>query len=86
MGVSKVRIEPDDVYNGKCKLIVQNRNFMTLEDVNECMSTLINKKCEGYDRIPVCVFLHAKNALLYPLAALFEKIYMHTTTTGFQNI
>ena len=44
-----------NVYNGKNKLIVQNRNFMTKKDVLECVNSLPNKKCEGYDRIPVCV-------------------------------
>ena len=41
-------------FNGKCKIIVQNRNFMTEKDVKFCLSELKNKKCEGFDRIPVC--------------------------------
>ena len=31
--------------NGKCKLIVQNRDFMRQNDVVECMKTLLTKKC-----------------------------------------
>ena len=30
--------------NGKCKLIVQNRNFMTFNDVKVAMADLKNKK------------------------------------------
>ena len=44
-------IVKNDIYNGKCKLVVANRDFMTRWDVWECMSQLKNKKCEGYDRI-----------------------------------
>ena len=53
----------DSLYNGKCKLIVQNRNFMLEKDVLECMNELNNKKCEGFDRIPVCVLAAAKPIL-----------------------
>ena len=48
------------VYNGKCQMFVHNRFFMDKADVKECMNTLMNKKCEGFDRIPVCVFKDAK--------------------------
>ena len=34
-----------------------------------------NKKCEGYDRIPVCCLLDARHALIEPLAAFFSKVY-----------
>ena len=37
-------INPSSVYNGKCKMIVQNQNFMTKKDVKECMMSLNNKK------------------------------------------
>ena len=36
---------------------------------------LKNKKCEGYDRIPVCTLLDACKPLLNPMADLFAKIY-----------
>ena len=52
------------VYNGKCRLIVQNRNFMLKKDVLACMNVLNNKKCEGFDRIPVCILADAKPVLL----------------------
>ena len=66
----------DSLYNGKCKLIVQNRNFMLEKDVLECMNELNNKKCEGFDRIPVCVLAAAKPILLKNLTELFQKIYV----------
>ena len=68
-------VDSEGVYNGKCKLIVQNRNFMTRSDVEMCMSDLKNKKSEGYDRIPVCCILDAREPLLNPMADLFSKIY-----------
>ena len=37
-----------------CKLIVQNRHFMKTSDVWGCLPDLNGKKCEGFDRIPVC--------------------------------
>ena len=58
--------------------MVVNRNFMKKSDVKECINLLPNKKCEGFDRIPVCVLKDSKNLLLDPLSCLFDKIY----TTG----
>ena len=52
--VQKTNVDINNVYNGKCKLIVQSRNFMTMSDVKECLADLNTKKCEGFDRIPVC--------------------------------
>ena len=51
--VNKTKVDPN-VYNGRCKMLVQNHNFMSKKDVEECMDTLVNKKCEGFDRIPLC--------------------------------
>ena len=48
---------------------------MTRNDVNECINALTNKKCEGFDRIPVCVLKDCKTMLLDPFADLFAKIY-----------
>ena len=64
-----------NVYNGKCKLIVACRNFMTRGDVENCLNDLGSKKCEGYDRIPVCTLYHARIPLLEPMVTLFENIY-----------
>ena len=38
-----------------------------------------NKRCEGYDCIPVCISADARENLLDPMAQLFSKIY--TTRT-----
>ena len=73
--VSKTRVNAAGVYNGKCKIIVQNRNFMTVTDVNACLNELNNKKCEGFDRIPVCMLYDARVRLLPPLTVLFSEIY-----------
>ena len=62
--VAKAAIVLNGVYSGKNKLIVQNRNFMTRRDVEICMADLNTKKCEGYDRIPVCSIWDARVTLL----------------------
>ena len=64
-----------DVYNGKNKLIVTNRPFMTESDVRECLATLKPKKCEGFDRLPVKMLSDARDPLLPTLTVLFMKIY-----------
>ena len=43
LNVGKTMVNANGVYNGKCKLIVKNRNFMTMNDVRECMADLNNK-------------------------------------------
>ena len=48
---------------------------MTKHDVEICLSELKNKKCEGFDRIPVCMLLDARETLLPPMANLFNEIY-----------
>ena len=63
----KTNVGVNNVYNGKCKLIVQSRNFMTMSDVKECLADLNTKKCEGFDRIPVCSLFDARFSLLVPL-------------------
>ncbi len=73
--VAKARVGEIGVYNGKCKLLVQNRNFMMGHDVRTCMADLKNKRSEGFDRIPVCCILDARESLLTQMSLLFEKIY-----------
>ena len=48
---------------------------MKTSDIECCVNDLSNKKCEGYDRIPVCALFDARNILLTPFSLLFEKIY-----------
>ena len=78
--MSRARVNVNGVYNGKCKLIVQNRNFMTENDVGICLGELKNKKCEGFNRIPVCMLLDAKVKILPPMANLFNAIYQTCKT------
>ena len=75
LNVAKTRIDTRGVYNGKNKIIVQNRDFMTETDVIICMNELKNKKCEGFDRIPVCIILDSRRVLLPHMASLFKEIY-----------
>ena len=56
------------MYNGKCQLIVGDRHFMTVKDVEICLKGLSNKKCEGYDRIPVCSIFDSRAVLIKPFA------------------
>ena len=75
LNVNKTNVNVDAVYNGKCKLIVQNQNFMLKSDVKECIMNLPNKKCEGFDRIPVCMLKDSCEIILDPISSLFSKIY-----------
>ena len=72
LNVNKTRVDKN-VYNGKNKLIVGCRDFMTKSDVKECLSMLQSKRCEGYDRKPVCAIFDSRDILLDPLYALFKK-------------
>ena len=54
---NNAHIDVNEIYNGKNKMIVQDRNFMTRKDVELCMSDLNNKKCEGYARSYVGLLL-----------------------------
>ena len=55
------------------------RHFMNLNDVVFCMKNLNSKKCEGFDRIPLCALFDAHAVLVRPLAILFDKIYRTCT-------
>ena len=68
--VSRTKVDANVVYNGKCKIIVQNRNFMSENNVKTCLNELKNKKCEGFDRIPVCAIFDARAVLINPLTLL----------------
>ena len=68
-----------NVYNGKCKLIVDSKFFMSESDVDLAMSTLKSKNCEGFDRIPVKILYDARVILEKTLASLFEKIHHENT-------
>ena len=44
------RVSAETVFNGSCKLIVDDRFFMSEADVRECLSLLKPKRSEGYDK------------------------------------
>ena len=46
---------------------------MTKNDVKKCLDELKNKKCEGFDRIPVCIISDACVKLLSPLRCSLMK-------------
>ena len=48
---------------------------MELTDIKECMATIKYKRCEGFDRIPVCLLFNMHDVLFKPMAELFSKIY-----------
>ena len=53
---------------------IENRNFVTVSDVEECLSNLNSKKCEGFDRIPVCLLYDARKLLMFlGTATVFVK-------------
>ena len=73
--VALARVDPNGVYNGRSQLLVQNRFFMDKADVTECIEMLKNKKCEGFDKIPVCLIKDTRIPLLDPFCSLFKNIY-----------
>ena len=75
MNISNSRVNLNGMYNGKCKLIVQNMNFNAEVDIKECIIDLPNKKCEGFDRIPVCLLRDSCEIILDLMASLFSKVY-----------
>ena len=66
----------DSAYNAKCKMLVQNRNSVTEKDVKDCMAEFKNKKCEEFDRIPLCMLSDASEKLHHPMVCLFKEIYL----------
>ena len=75
--VRECKIDNENVYNGKQKLISQNENFMTADNIVTAVKTLKIKNCEGHDRIPQRILVDGIEILKTPLAVLFDKIY-HT--------
>ena len=61
------------VYNGKNKLIVDNRFFMSKDDVIKAMLDVKPKLSEGYDRLPPIMLHDACDILSTPFTTLFKK-------------
>ena len=54
---------------------------MTKSDVKEFIALLKPRKCEGFDRLSVCMIYNAIELLLEPMAWLFRKIYTKAEST-----
>ena len=52
---------------------------MTSTDILECLKSIKNKNCEGYDRIPQRILRDGANELIIPLTGLFQRIYTQKT-------
>ena len=65
----------DAVYNGIKKVEAENKNFMDLQSVRECITSLKIKNTEGFDRIPQRVLVDGIDYLLAPLTTLMNRIY-----------
>ena len=72
--VNQTVIDPN-IYNGNPKVNTENKFFMTSTDILECLKTIKNKNCEGYDRIPQRILSDGANELIIPLTGLFQRIY-----------
>ena len=67
-------IEPG-IWNGERLITSEEKNFMTSENVMECLNQLKTKNCEGYDRMPLRILKDGAPVLIEPLSKLFHKIY-----------
>ena len=63
------------VYIGRKKVNGNEKMFMSLDDIIECVKSIKIKNCEGYDRIPQRILVDGIGYLALPLAHLFNEIY-----------
>ena len=79
--VGKVKID-ENVYNGNRKIVAGDLNFMTKQDIIECVKMLKMKNSEGYDRIPQRILIDEVDHLIDPLSKLFSMIYNSKSIPG----
>ena len=72
--VKSAKIDPT-VYNGRTKMAAADSNFMSENDILECVKQLKLKNCEGYDQIPQRFLIDGISILINPLTKLFSLIY-----------
>ena len=72
--VKNAIIDPG-VYNGGPKLVAVDSDFMSKNEIIECVKQLKLKNCEGYDRIPQRILIDGIDILINPLSQLFSLIY-----------
>ena len=61
--------------NGIQKPVMVDGDFMSRDQVYQCIKQLKVKNSEGYDHIPQRILLNGVDALINPLATLFSMIY-----------
>ena len=71
-----------DVYNGKFKVICEDKMFMTQSDVKECVLSIKIKNCESFDRIPQRIIVDGIDYLILPLTHLFKIITFPISPIG----
>ena len=64
-----------NVYNGKRKVISNNKMFMGQNEILECVNSIKIKNCEGHDRIPQRILVDGIDHLIGSLTQLFKLIY-----------
>ena len=67
----------NSVYNGVRKIVSENENFMTPENIITAINSLKLKNCEGFDRIPVRILKDGIEPLTPVLSHLFNLIYIN---------
>ena len=73
-----LNINPN-VYNGTCKVNVENQSFMSSTKILDVISSIKIKNSKGFDRIPQRILVDGASILIEPLSKLFEKIYNQKT-------
>ena len=79
--VNTVHVDPR-VYNGVRKMNAELGNFVSKDNVMECLKSIKMKNCEGYDRIPQRVLVDGLEILIDPLAKFFSLIYRDNQIPG----
>jgi hypothetical protein len=64
----------DDFYNGRRLIVSENKMFLDISSVRECLLSLKHKNSEGLYRTPQRMLLDSSDYLLAPLKKLFELI------------
>jgi hypothetical protein len=65
----------ETIYNGKQKIIPEKLNFISIDNVRECVNSIKMRNVEGFDRIPQKVLIDGCDHLVGPFTVLFNEIY-----------
>lgn len=72
--VTQTRMDPE-VFNGEVLRRAENKNFFTIDNIEQAMSGLKDKTCFGFDNIPVRILKDGMEVLSRPFCNLFNLIY-----------